>query len=82
MYSKIPCKEDCESGDGEDSKFLPSPDQPPLLSQAFNPANRLKTYLHLTAIAIYCTLTIVLYLWSVELHAAKCECRTGEVYCE
>lgn len=86
MYAKISPSDDRGPADAEDTEYLLSSDQPQEKTTSSPVAvkrnNKLKVYVHIGAFIFYTCITIALYFWSAKLHAAKCDCSVGEVYCE
>lgn len=39
-------------------------------------------YLHIIAVLLYGTITVLLFIWGSGLHNRSCECEQGFVYCE
>lgn len=86
MYSKISLSEDRGPTDAQDTEYLLSADQVQEKSLpspvAVKRNDKLKKYIHIGAFIFYTCITIALYLWSAKLHAAKCDCSVGDVYCK
>jgi hypothetical protein len=87
MCSEQPFPKDHDPTDSSDTERLLSTEQSQeellrsLQSTLSKRNKRLKTYLHFAAIVIYSAITLVLYEWSTRINGTKCECSSGEIYC-